>query len=352
MRVARTLSFTETVVAEVELPALQPGDALIKVVACGLCGSDACSWYVDQKAPAVLGHEPAGVVVDTGPGCRLEVGQRVFVHHHVSCGECHYCRRGYETNCALFKSSRLDPGGFAEFVRVPAENVERDTLILPESVSFEAATFIEPLACSVRAVDKLRLTPGDSVLMIGLGTMGLMDGAYARSQGAGLILGSDFTAERRDLASAPPWSFDHVFDPRDGDYAAQLREATGGRGPDHVIVGVGSLPALEQACEVVARGGSVVLFSPYAPETLGPLPLHRFYFGELSLTCSYSCAAKETRVALELIESGVVQVERLVSHRIPLEEVGPGILSTAKPPPRWLKAIVYPHELPPPPTGS
>lgn len=346
MKVARTLSFQETVVADMELPALHPGDAMVRVEACGLCGSDACSWYVDQKAPAVLGHEPAGVVVDTGPGCQVEVGQRVFVHHHVSCGECHHCRRGFETNCALFRSSRLDPGGFAEFVRVPAENVERDTLVLPDDVSFEAATFIEPLACSVRAVDKLRLSAGDSVLMIGLGAMGLMDGAYARSVGAGKLLGSDFTAERRDLALSPAWGFDHVFDPREPGYAERLREVTDGRGPDHVIVGVGSLPALQQACEVVAPGGSIVLFSPYAPGTLGEIPLHRFYFGEISLTCSYSCAAKETRLALDLIRDGTVPVDRLVTHRIPLAEVGPGILNTAKPPPKWLKAIVYPHDPP------
>lgn len=344
MRVARTLSFERTEVQEAPVPALEPGDALVRVEACGLCGSDASRWYVETKVPTVLGHEPAGVVVATGRGARVREGDRVFVHHHVACGECHPCRRGAETSCAMFKRTRLDPGGFAELVRVPRDNVERDTLVLADDVSFEQATFIEPLACSVRAIGKLPLREGDSVLIIGLGVMGLMNGRLARHAGATTLLGTDLSAVRRARA-AEAWGFDAALDPRATDFLDGLREATGGRGVDHVVVGPASGAALEQALQAVAPGGTVVLFSPFAPTPPVALSLHRLYFAELNLTASYSCAAKETRAALELIRAGVVEVERLVSHRLALEGVGEGIQATAAAGDDWLKAVIYPHGL-------
>lgn len=343
MKVARTLSFERTEVQEAPVPALEPGDALVRVEACGLCGSDASRWYVETKVPTVLGHEPAGVVVATGRGAAVREGDRVFVHHHVSCGECHACRRGIETSCAMFKRTRLDPGGFAELVRVPRDNVERDTLVLPPDVSFEQATFIEPLACSVRAIGKLPLREGDTTLIVGLGAMGLMNGRLARHGGAAVVLGTDLSAVRRERAAQ--WGFDLALDPRTPGFVDAVKEATSGRGPDHVVVGPASGAALTQALEVVAPGGTVVLFSPFSPTPPVPLSLHRLYFNEVTLTASYSCAAKETRAALELIRTGVVQVERLVSHRLPLEGVESGIQETAAAGDHWLKAIIYPHGL-------
>lgn len=343
MRVARTLSFERTEVEDAPVPELEPGDALVRVVACGLCGSDASRWYVETKVPTVLGHEPAGVVEDVGRGCGLQPGQRVFFHHHVHCGECPACQRGVETSCALFKRTRLDPGGFAELVRVPRENVVRDTLVLPQEVSFEAATFIEPLGCCVRAVNKLPIRAGDSVLLIGLGAMGLVNGRLARLAGAGRVLGSDLSAVRRERSLQPPWGLDAALDPREPGFAEALRGLTGERGPDHVIVGPGSGAALAQGLAVAAPGATVVLFSPFSPAQQVPLDLSRLYFGELTLTASYSCGARETRRALELIRTGQVPVDALVSHRLPLEGVGEGILRTAAAGDDWLKAVIYPH---------
>ncbi len=344
MKVARTLSFTETRVEDEPVPTLAAGDALVRVEACGLCGSDATPWYVEKKAPTVLGHEPAGVVVEIGEGCPLEVGQRVFFHHHVSCGECHHCRRGFETSCALFKSSRLYPGGFAELVRVPAENVLKDTYVLPDEVDFDAATFIEPLACSIRAVDKLEIKAGESVLIVGLGAMGVMNAALCKERGAGLVIGSELDPGRRDPEAC--WGIDLVLDPLAPDFLEQARAATGGRGPDHVIVGPSSEAAILQASEVVAHGGRVCLFSPVSPEQKVVLPLNRFYFGEITLVSSYSCAAKETKEALELIKRDVVPVNKLISHRLTLDEVGEGILKTKQAGPSWTRAVVYPQGLP------
>jgi L-iditol 2-dehydrogenase len=346
VRVARTRSFEETLVEEAPVPALEAGDALVRIEACGLCGSDASRWYVETKVPTVLGHEPGGVVVATGKGARVKEGDRVFVHHHVACGECHACRRGYETSCALFKKTRLDPGGFAELVRVPKDNVERDTLVLADDTSWEQATFIEPLACSVRCLGKMRVHDQDSVLVIGLGAMGLMNGRLARHAGAAKVIGSDLSAVRRARSLEPAWGFDAALDPRAPEFGDALRALTDGRGPDHVIVGPGSAPALQQAMSAVAPGGTVVLFSPFSPKLEVPLSLHRLYFGEVNLTASYSCAAKETRAALELIRAGVVAVDRLVSHRLGLDGVGRGIAETAAAGDHWIKAVVYPQGVP------
>ncbi len=340
MRVARTHAFEETRTEEAEVPTLEDGDALVRVEACGLCGSDAMRWYVDTKAPAVLGHEPAGVVVDTGSGCEVEKGQRVFVHHHVACGECKACARGFETNCALFKTSRLYPGGFAEFVRVPAENVIRDTLVLPDSVSFEQATFIEPVACCLRAVDKLGIREGDDVLIIGLGAMGLINARLAKHRGAGRVFATDLSAVRGERGAA--WGVDRVFDPREPGFVQELLELTDG-GVDRVVVGPASEAAVQQALDVAGIGAVVCLFSPFAPNQDVKVSLNRLYFKELRVVASYSCVAKETREALALIEQSVIPVDELVTHRIGLDEVGPGILKTAGHGDGWLRAVVFPQ---------
>ncbi len=343
MKLARTYSFTDTRVEEAPEPALEPGDLLVHVEACGLCGSDASPWYVERKSPTVLGHEPAGYVAKSRSGSFKE-GDRVFVHHHVPCGLCHHCKRGAETSCDLFKRTRLDPGGFAQFVRVPRENVERDVLLLPDPLSFERATFIEPTACTLRAMHKLRWTDEDVVLVVGLGAMGLTNARAGKILGARLVIGSDLQAQRRERALSAG-AVDAVVDAT-GDVAEQVRALTDGRGADHVIVGPSAIPVIDQSYGLVAPGGTLVLFSPMAPDKQWSFSPSRLYFNEISITSSYSCSPRETRESLELIASGELEVDDLVSHRIDLSGVNDGIQRTAKPEGDWLKAIVYPHGLP------
>ncbi len=341
MQVARTRSFTDTRVEEAQVPALEAGDALLRVEACGLCGSDASRWYVETKVPCVLGHEPAGYVVATGAGCAVREGERVFVHHHVACGDCPACRRGADTSCALFRSSRLHPGGFAQWLRVPRDNVERDTLVLPPAVDFDAATFIEPLACVVRAIDRLDVRPGSSVLIVGMGAMGLLCGLLARLRGAARVVGTDLSAVRR--SRAPAWGFDGALDPREPGLPEAIEHLAGAPCVDRVLVGPASSEALAQALGLAAPRGVVVLFSPFAPKPPTAVSLHGLYFHELTLTASYSCGARETREALELIASGRVPVHALVSHRVGLEGVDQAIARQAAAADDWIKAIVYPH---------
>src|SRR5687768_5849718 len=186
---------------EVERPRPGPGEIVVALRACGICGSDVLEWYMRPRAPLFPGHEVVGVVAAVGDGVdQLRTGDRVFVHHHVPCMVCPACRRGATTSCRRFKETRLHPGGLAEYVRVPAENVALDVLKLPDSLDFPAATFVEPLACCVRSIRRANVRPGDTVVVIGAGLTGLLHVQLAAAWGATRIVAVDPIAERRQLA--------------------------------------------------------------------------------------------------------------------------------------------------------
>lgn len=349
MRVARLYAWGDVRVEEDPVPMPGPGEVLIRVTACGVCGSDALVWYVERKAPAVLGHEPVGEVVALGAGVRgVREGERLFVHHHAPCLACEECRRGLWSNCGVWKRNQLRPGGFAEYAVVGAESVARDTLPLPDGMLDEVGVFVEPLATCVRALKRQgRMEAGDAVLVIGLGSMGQLLVSLARVYGAGVVVGSDFVAERRERAlrrgadvvvdpgDRAPWTGGAAGGPgaRGGAGFAgatgvgadpvveAVRAATGGRGADVVIVCPGDARAIATGLEAAAPGGRVVCFTPLAPGSAVSLDLSSAYFREVTLTQSYSCGPDETREALELLATGAVEVASLVTHRAGLEGV-------------------------------
>src|SRR5579884_977424 len=178
-------------VVELPVPEIGPGELLVRLRACGLCASDVMEWYMRPRAPLYPGHEPVGVVAAVGEGIsqrQFSVGQRVFFHHHVPCMVCHFCRRGSFSQCATFRATRLYPGGLAEYIRVPAQNVQLDVLPLPDDLSFEAATLIEPLACCIRGINRTGIQPGDSVLVLGAGSNGLLLAQLAQQRGAARVI--------------------------------------------------------------------------------------------------------------------------------------------------------------------
>jgi len=303
-------------IVEMETPRPGPGEVLVAMKAVGLCGSDVHPWYVATKAPAVLGHETAGVVAETGAGVvHLRPGDRVFVHHHAPCGACRACDAGEPVMCPEWKPSRLHPGGLAELVRVAAPSVSRDALLLPPRVSFTGGAFVEPVACAVKAVDRAAVRPGDAALVVGLGSNGILLGWLARLAGAALLVGSDPDPARRRLAREH--GFDVVVDPSDRGVPEAVREAAP-RGADAVFVIPTAAPAVLAAVEAAAPAARVVFFSPVAPDAVWPLAPHTPYFRDLTLRFSYSAGPLETRRALDLVASGALPVERLVTHRLPL----------------------------------
>ena len=304
-------------IVEMETPRPGPGEILVAMKAVGLCGSDVHPWYVATKAPAVLGHETAGVVVETGVGVtHLRPGDRVFVHHHAPCGVCRFCAAGESVMCPEWKPSRLHPGGLAEYVRVAAPSVSRDALLLPPHVSFTGGAFVEPVACALKAVDRAAVRRGDTALVVGLGSNGLLLGWLARLAGARLLLGSDPDPARRRFARE--LGFDAVVDPSAESLVEWVTSAAPG-GADVVWIIPTAAAAVLPAMEAAAPAARVVFFSPVAPDTVWPIAPHTPYFKDLTLCFSYSSGPLETRRSLDLIASGDLPVESLVTHRLPLD---------------------------------
>ena len=323
MKVARYYSPDDIRIEEAPIPRIKPGEILVQVKACGLCGSDLMEWYVVEKAPTVLGHEPAGIVAEVGEGVsEFEVGDRVFVHHHVPCFTCHQCLRGYPTLCETFKATHLDPGGFAEYIRVPALNVDRDVLKLPEKMSFAQATLIEPVATCIRGIKRANIQVGDTVVVVGSGVTGLILSQLARVLGAGMVMITDFVPFRLEMAQQ--LKVDHAINARE-DVLAVLQQLNRGRLADVVIVATGSVPAMERGMTLANGGATVLLFAPSTPEELLPISPHRMFFSEITLTASYSCSPLETKQALTLIEWGRIKVDELITHYFDLTGVGEAI---------------------------
>jgi L-iditol 2-dehydrogenase len=301
-------------------PAPGPGELVLRVSGCGLCGSDILKITAAAPGPAVLGHEVVGQVAAVGPGVRrFAPGDRLVVAHHVPCFDCHYCRRGSPSMCRHFKRVNLDPGGFAELVRVPAPNVEHAAFRLPAEMTDETASFTEPLACCLRAVKRSRVGAGDTALVVGLGSIGCLLAQLLASHGA-RVFASDLLAGRRALGRAMGA---RVLD-TDAALDAALREATEGRGADLVIVTAGGAAVLPAAAARVRDGGTLHYFAGGAGDSL-PLPLGTLYHRELTLTATYSSSPAELEAAFALLAAGRIRVDGLISHRLPLGRLGEGV---------------------------
>jgi L-iditol 2-dehydrogenase len=322
MRVAMYYHNNDVRLEELPVPRIGPGELLVKVMASGICGSDVMEWYRIQKAPRVLGHEIAGVVVETGTGVeKYRVGDRVFVSHHIPCNTCHYCLRGYHTACETLHTTNYDPGGFAEYIRVPRLNVDRGVFVLPEAVTFDQGVFVEPLACVVRGQRIAGLRPGQSVLILGSGISGLLHLLLARALGAGRIFATDVSDYR--LEAARRMGADAAFHASD-DVPARLREHNKGKLAELVIVCTGALSAFQQALQSVDRGGTVLCFATTEPGVDLPVPINEFWRNEIKLMPSYGNSPLDALETIEPLREKRVVVEPLVTHHLGLAETGLG----------------------------
>lgn len=308
-------------------PVIGDEEVLVRVHGCGLCGSDILKIAQQAQPPVKLGHEVTGVVARRGSAVRdFEVGQRVVVAHHVPCGHCHYCRHSNYSMCAAFKASNLDPCGFSEYIRVPAEHVRSTLLALPDSLSDEEGSFVEPLACCVRAVRRTPLLAGDSVVVMGLGSVGLLMLQAARALGGGSeeavrVYGVDLLPERLQLARE--LGADGVFAATADEAGLLLEDVTGGRGADAAIITAPGSKPFQQAIAGVRKGGTVNVFAAHTGTM--PLDLEALYTREMTIIASYSSSPEDLRIALDLLASGKVRVDRLISHRLPLERFNEGV---------------------------
>ncbi|MEE8418640.1 MAG: zinc-dependent dehydrogenase [Dehalococcoidales bacterium] len=323
MRTAVWYSNRDVRTEERPVPTIGPDEVLVQVEACGLCGSDVMEWYRLDRAPLVLGHEIGGRIVEVGEGVgRYKTGDRVTVAHHVPCNTCKYCLSGHHTVCDTLRTTNFDPGGLAEYVRLPAINVDRGLFLLPDGVSYEEATFVEPLACVLRGLRKTGFKPGDTVLVIGSGIAGLLYVQLARAQGAGRVIASDINSYRLEMAEK--LGADNVINAAD-DLVARLRELNDGHLADRVIVCTGAESALAGALNAVDRDGVVIFFAPTGPGFTFPFSINDvFWRNDITITTSYAASPADYQTALDLVHAGNMPLKEMITHRLPLAEAGEG----------------------------
>lgn len=328
MKVARLYSFNDIRIEEMPVPEPGPGEALVRTRACGICSGDVMPWYIEKKAPLVLGHEPSGVIEKVGEGVvSYKKGDRVFIHHHAPCLTCKFCVRGDYVQCRTWKTSRIMPGGVSEYVLVPEVNLRNDTLIIPNGTSFEDATLVEPAACVVKGLQRSRMVRGDTVLIIGMGVMGMLNLLVAKECGAGPVVCADRVPFR--LRRATELGADAVIDASAEKLPDGLRRVTGGEMAELVVVGPNSVEVMRQGIECVRPGGTVLLFTPAKPGETLVLDPNYLYFNDINLVTSYSCGPSDTSGALDLVSRGIVSAEKLVTHRFPVEETAEAFRLTA-----------------------
>ena len=309
------------------VPRPGPGEFLMRTVASGICGSDVMEWYRVKRAPCVLGHEVAGEVAEVGEGVEgLRKGDRVFVSHHVPCNRCRYCLRGDHTACHTLHTTNFDPGGFAEFIRIPAINVRFGTFKLPDEVSDEEGVFIEPLGCVVRGQRAVGIAPGASVLVIGSGIAGLLHIQLAAALGAGKVFAVDIHPYRIEAARR----FGADVLPGGEELPGALRAANGGRLADRVILCAGAPSAVESSLQCADEAGAVLLFAPPAPGRDYLLPLHQMWGQQIALVSTYGASPLDLAQSIDLIRARRVNVRDMVTHRLPLEEAQQGFRLVAE----------------------
>lgn len=325
MRVAVYYRNSDVRIEDRPVPQIGDGEILVKVKASGICGTDVMEWYRIKKAPRILGHEISGEIVQS-QSPQYKPGQRVFVSHHVPCFQCKFCRDGNHTACETLHTGNYDPGGYSQFIRVPKINVTHGTYILPENLSYEEGTMIEPLACVLRGQRVIQIKEDQTVLILGCGVSGLMNIQVARLTGARII-----ATDRDDyrLKKAKEYGASEVYHPKD---LPSLKA-------DKVILCTGALPALKQAFQSLDRKGTLLLFA--IPNTDIQLPTVDFWRNEMTVTSSYGAAPEDLERAISLIADGKVDMKDLITHKFPLEQAQEGfrLVAEAK---NSLKVVLLP----------
>jgi L-iditol 2-dehydrogenase len=340
MRVAVYYSNEDVRIENMPIPCIGHEELLLKIEMCGICGSDVMEWYRIKKAPKVLGHEVVGEITEVGESVEnFRPGERCFVSHHVPCNTCRHCLRGHHTACDTLHETNIDPGGFAEYARVPKLNVDRGVFPLPEKVSYLEGVFIEPLACVIRGQGKVGFLPSDAVLVLGSGVTGLLHIQLARNTAA-RVLATDINEFK--LRAAERFGADAVIDARE-DIPSIIREVNDGNYADCVIVSTAAVTAIKQSLKSVTEAGKILFFAPTPPGIKIPIDLNELWRRQITLDTTYAAAPVDISDALSLIETGRVKVQDMVTNRFGLWEINLGFRLVAESTVS-LKVVVEPHK--------
>jgi len=328
-------------IEEMPIPKTGDDELLVRIESSGICGSDVMEWYRLAKAPLVLGHEIAGTIAKAGKKVRrFKAGDRVTVAHHVPCNACRYCLAGRHSLCDTLRSTNFDPGGFSEYVRVPAINADRGTFIIPDELSFDEATFIEPLACVLRGLRVACFRPGASALVLGSGISGLLFIKALCALGAGRVVSTDIDEHR--LSAAKHTCVNGALRAKEAT-PQKLAALNDGRLFDLVITSAGGTSVVEQAFRSVDRGGTVLLFAPHEPGTTVQIPLAEIWRDQITITATYAAPPVDTEQAIALLGERRIEVNDMITHRLPLEETARGFRLVAEGK-KSIKVIIRPQE--------
>jgi L-iditol 2-dehydrogenase len=309
-------------IKNIEKPPVGPGDMLVKMRACGICGSDVEKVFGKYGQPSMrLGHEPAGIITQVGSEIsNFSVGDRVFTHHHVACysDDCHECSHGNETMCKRYYESNLEPCGLADEYVVPEWNVKHGGVLnIPDSMSFEEAAMIEPLACCIRAWNKFKHHKNDSVAILGVGPTGIMHVLLAKLHGLGKVFCLDLNDFRLNFAKKFETTAIHSGNTN---ALEQIKSETANQGVDVVIVSTSSLNALKDAVNFVRKGGTIVMFGVPSKGAKVDLDMSEIYSKGVTIVNSYAASDVDTTHALDLISNKQVDVSQLITHKYNLQE--------------------------------
>ena len=322
MNVAIVKSNSNIEIKNIEKPPVGPGDILVKMRACGICGSDVEKVFGKYGQPSMrLGHEPAGIITQVGSEIsNFSVSDRVFTHHHVACysDDCHECSHGNETMCKRYYESNLEPCGLADEYVVPEWNVKHGGVLkIPDNMSFEEAAMIEPLACCARAWNKFSRKKNDSVAILGVGPTGIMHALLAKHYGCGKIFCLDLNEFRLDFAKKIETTTIH---PGNTNALEQIKSETANQGVDVVIVATSSLNALKDAVGFVRKGGTIVMFGVPNKGANVELDMSEIYSKGITIVNSYAASDNDTKYAEMLISNREINVSQLITHKYNLEE--------------------------------
>jgi L-iditol 2-dehydrogenase len=309
-------------IKEVARPVIGDKEILVKVMASGICGSDVMEWYRVPKAPKILGHEATGVIEKVGSEVTgYNVGDRVFVSHHVPCDKCYYCLRDNHTACETLHSTNYFPGGFAQFIRVPEINVKKGIYKLPSEISFEEGTFIEPLGCVVRGQRLVGVQKDDVLLVIGSGISGILHVQLAKYKGVKRVIVADINSYRLGLAEK--FGADFALDAKCG-VPQKLKNLNGGRLADKVVICTGATQAALMALNCVDKGGSILFFAVPEPEVKLPIPINQFWRNEITLKTSYGAAPNDLAESLAILFERKLNVRDMITHKLSLRQAAEG----------------------------
>ncbi|NLD66813.1 MAG: alcohol dehydrogenase catalytic domain-containing protein [Crenarchaeota archaeon] len=309
-------------IQELPIPTINDEEVLFKVMASGICGSDVIEWYRVPKAPLVLGHEATGIITQVGNKVKgVQIGDRVFVSHHVPCNQCRYCQRGNHTACHTLHTTNYYPGGFAQYIRVPKINVSFGIYKLPDTMSFEEGTFIEPLACVSRGQRLSNLKKDDTLLIIGSGISGILHVQLAKFKGVKTIVAADINQYRLELAKK--FGAHHALD-ASASLPEKLKEITGGHLADQVIVCTGATSAALSAMNCVENGGTILFFAVPDPTVKLPIPINQFWRNEITMRTSYGAAPNDLEDSIKVLETGKINVKDMITHRLDIREAQEG----------------------------